>query len=254
MDRRRDGRTLTQLRSKELRTSYLSKFDGSAWYTQGQTAVVAAVNGPMAARPEQEDFSKCVVETVITRSAQIPTAGGASRAIVQTAKATRDDADSAMAALVSRCVEALVLTDQFPRCVVHVVIDILSEDGSLMAVVINAVTCALLSAGIPCRTTMAAVSVLLVPSSSSASAYSILLDPTAEEERDQHLASSTMVFALPQSGGGVIASKVDANSRGLSLQELAQLEAVSEKASRVLFEFFRNCSAPIQDADQTASL
>lgn len=250
---RSDGRSMTQLRSKELRTAYLSQFDGSAYYSQGQTAVVVGVNGPMAARPDQEDINRCIIEVVLTRAYDIPTAGGASRNIVAAARERRHAADAELTQLITRSLEAICMTEASPRCVVQVVVDILRDDGSLCAAVVNATMCALLDAGIPCRTTMAAISMMMI--SNTAGTRSLLLDPNADEEGkpDFATAASTFVFALPQSGGGVVASVVR-SSRGISTSELLQMEAASEKAARVMFEFLRNCSAPLPEEESEVSV
>lgn len=271
---RKDGRAATQLRPKELRTSTLTQFDGSAWYAQGATTVVAAVNGPMAAKADQEDFRRCVFDVVVARVSSAPTAGGASRSLVHVGRQERDDQDCELEQYISQCMRLLVLVDEMPRCVIHVTLNIIHDDGSLFAVAVNAVMCALLDAGIACRTTIAAVNLLaLHPASPAAKTVGVLLDPTSEEEapmgtgapsdpQTRVIAQATLVFMVPLSGGGLVASKLvlprhvdaDRNVRGLSIKEIGYLEAVGERAAKVMFDFFRNCSAPLPDEETEVAL
>lgn len=266
---RKDGRAATQLRPKELRTSTLTQFDGSAWYTQGASTVVAAVNGPMAAKADQEDFRRCVFEVAVARVSSAPAAGGASRSLVNLSRQEREDEDSELEQYLQQCLKLLVLVEEMPRCVIQVTMNIIKDDGALFAVAVNAMMCALLDAGIACRTTIAAVSLIALPSTTGKN-LGILLDPTSDEEASLSssddaaggIAQSTFVFALPQSGGGLVASKVvlpqqlraGSAVRGMTLKELAYLEAVGERAAKVMFEFFRNCSAPLPEEETEVSL
>lgn len=268
---RKDGRAATQLRPKELRTSTLTQFDGSAWYSQGATTVVAAVNGPMAAKSDQEDFRRCVFEVAVARVSTPPTAGGASRSLVQLSRQEREDNDSEIEQYLQQCLKLLVLVEEMPRCVIQVTVNVIKDDGALFAVAVNAMMCALLDAGIACRTTVAAISLIALPSTTGKN-VGILLDPTADEEASMSssdgnasaathvLGQATMVFALPQSGGGLVASKVllpqhvRDSVRGLSIKEIGYLEAVGERAAKVMFEFFRNCSAPLAEEETEVSL
>jgi ribonuclease PH len=272
---RKDGRAATQLRPKELRTSTLTQFDGSSWFSQGATTVVAAVNGPMAAKADQEDFRRCVFEVSVARVSSPPTAGGASRALVQVDRLEREENDSELEQYILQCLRLLVLADELPRCVVQVTVNIIKDDGSIFAAAVNAVMCALLDAGIPCRTTVAAVSLLAISPPPGAKNIGVLLDPTHDEEEmmggsdigassgtAQLVAQSTFVFALPQSGGGLVASKTrlpqhllpGSAVRGLNMKELVYLETVGERAAKVMFDFFRNCSAPTPQEETEVAL
>ncbi|KEG09994.1 putative exosome complex exonuclease 1 [Trypanosoma grayi] len=263
---RRDGRGQREMRGRELRTSELNQFDGSAWYSQGLTAVVAAVNGPVAAR--QEDYRTCDVRVYLTRAVRLPHAGGADRLCVEQQREEQQRADGEAERFLASCVEAVVLLERFPRCVLEAHLTVLSDDGALLAVAANALMCALLDAGVPCRTTIAAVCLAACadgnsgPSASSPAASSsvLLLDPTlAEEAGDeaQSYATATFVVANPSSSdksssGGVLASHVEARPGSslygcrLRAAELASMTTLAERAATILFDFFRNCNVPLE--------
>ncbi|KAL7697726.1 ribosomal RNA processing protein [Lotmaria passim] len=198
---RRDGRTALELRGREMRLSEMIEFDGSSAYAQGQTAVMVALHGPTLAK--NEVYDTCVVRVRVQHTKSLtPSAGGAERAMyeeVKLEKLIRTDALE-LESLLECTIDAVFIRDRFPRCVLVVDVVVVQDDGSLPAVALNAVMCALIDAGLPCRTTMAAVEVAAVAragekgaqtapatsSSSSAaqggSAVEFLLDPTSAEE------------------------------------------------------------------------
>lgn len=251
---RLDGRSMTQLRGKELRTTQLSQFDGSAWYAQGQTAVMAAVCGPVAARGDQDDYRRCTVEVAVVRSSHVATAGGAERSVVERRKRIQNTSDAELALYVASILQETILLDLFPRCVVQVSVDVLSDDGSLWSVALNAVMCALLDAAIPCRTTFAASQVLSLLSVDPQGRPQIQmkLDPTNTEEQALPAAgttqvSSLVVHCLAASGGGTLGSKWTTLSEGgrpLELSDVQAIETLAEKVSELLLKFFRNCGVP----------
>ncbi|KPI84271.1 putative ribosomal RNA processing protein [Leptomonas seymouri] len=218
---RRDGRTALELRGKEMRLSELAAFDGSSWYAQGQTAVMVSLHGPTLSR--NEAYDTCQVRVQVQHAHQrTPSAGGAERAIYEEMKLellTRTDAFE-LESLLESTIDAVFIRDRFPRCVLVVDVVVVQDDGSLPAVALNAVMCALLDAGLPCRTTMAAVSVAAVshadggassslssPSSTGAVAsgsnVEFLLDPTCGEETlglGHHAAGNGASAAVAEKG------------------------------------------------------
>ncbi|KPA74917.1 putative ribosomal RNA processing protein [Leptomonas pyrrhocoris] len=158
---RRDGRTALEMRGKEMKLSEMVAFDGSSWYAQGQTAVTVSLHGPTLAKSEVYDT--CLVRVRVQHArGRTPAAGGAERAVFEEVKLellTRRDAME-LASLLESTIDAVFMRERFPRCVLVVDVVVMQDDGSLPAVALNATMCALLDAGLPCRTTMAAVSVV----------------------------------------------------------------------------------------------
>ena len=251
--KRRDGRGLAELRGKELRCGQLTKFDGSVHYNQGQTAVIVTVNGPVAARLDQEKFYEAGVEVLVSRAANVVTAGGVSRAITEEERRAVSQVDAELAAIVTECARSAIILKQYPRCLIQINVFVVSDDGSLLAVAMNAVMCALLDAAVPCRTTFAAISIRAIFSSLSAAAPTLflMLDPTRVEELDNQQDPTvsggylgTFVFALPQSGGGIMASKLRRiGSSGITLtaSQMTAIVTLAEQAAAVTFDFFTNC-------------
>ncbi|ORC85017.1 putative ribosomal RNA processing protein 41B, putative,3 exoribonuclease [Trypanosoma theileri] len=268
---RRDGRGEREMRGKELQTSVFNQFDGSAWYAQGLTTVAASVNGPVAAR--QEDYRKCHVRVNVTRAARVPQAGGTDRLCLEQEREEQRRTDGETERLLTTFVEAVVLLERFPRCVLEIHVTVLGDDGSLLAVATNAVMCALLDAGVPCRTTIAAVSVAvcaphdneaLLPltssgaslSEASSSASLLLLDPTmAEEATDEvrSVATTTFILSNPNGGGGgVLASNMhlyphrSKHVKSVSAKDFAAMAALAARAAVTIFTFMQNCGVPLE--------
>ncbi|CCD14915.1 unnamed protein product [Trypanosoma congolense IL3000] len=250
---RRDGRGPCEMRGKELRASDLSQFDGSVWYSQGLTAVCVAINGPTAAR--QENYRRCTLNVRVSRMSRIPPAGGTDRLAVMEKRERQQRADGEMEQFLAGLAEAVVQLDRFPRCVLEVNVMVLMDDGALLAVAANAMMCALLDAGVPCHSTVAAVSLLLcVPAKTEDEETPVLLlDPTAAEESTDEVRSyAAATFVLMNSSDGVVASDVhmrprsSAYSRPVTPKELNAMIALAAKATETIFTFFRNCGVPLE--------
>ncbi|EPY31572.1 ribosomal rRNA processing protein 41B [Strigomonas culicis] len=170
------------------------------------------------------------------------------------------------------------MTELFPRQVLTVDVFILETDGSVASVCVNSVMAALLDSGLPCRTTVAAVSVsVMLPPPSAASLQQqqqqemvLWLDTTAEEESGASPAAGfhtvcvgTFIFANPNSGGGLVGSHLkptttcypplttSANGSAaaapvVSTDVFLSMLQLAEKASPLLFQFFRNCNEPLE--------
>lgn len=264
------------MRGKELKLSELTQFDGSAFYAQGLSAATVAIHGPTAAK--QEDYVAAVVCVRIINAISIPTAGGADRRNQEERKRQQGSRRDAweLTRLVERCVDATFMKERYPRCVLNIDVTIMSEDGSLSAVVLNAVMYALLDAGVPCRTTFAAVSVAAVTTTHD-HGLEYLLDPTALEEEmhcarpqssinseakasePECVAHGCFVMANPLSGSGLLASKVQRNmrrcrlttpgqpARSLTEAEFRAMASLAERAAVSLFGFLRQCNVPLDE-------
>ena len=204
---RRDGRTGNVIRPIEVRWGELSQADGSTWFTQGNTAVLATVVGPTAARAHQEDYKKCVVEALINRAQpSAPSCGGASRAVADQCRIKLLQADTELQAELSKVLASVVMAERYPRCTITISLNILKDDGSLFAACANAAMCALLNSGIYCRATICGVSLTKWKRTNAATAAAenvIWLDTTKDEESE--IRRESRLFSSEESPCGVAA-------------------------------------------------
>lgn len=138
--------------------------------------MIAAVYGPRAAGPRNEDPSKAVLDVIFRPASGI---GGSREAEYER--------------VISETLASVVLTALHPRCEVQVVLQAASEDGSVLGAAINAALVALVDAGVPLKRTVAAVELAY---SQGGSRFS--LDPDSAEERAAEVRgdfSSSYIYA-----------------------------------------------------------
>jgi len=169
---RPDGRLDNTLRPLSCELGCLQNCDGSAEWKSGYTAVLAAVHGPIAPRTlSQEDASGCRVSVVI-----------------KSGDATNTYEREWEACLIQQ-LAACIVTEDYPRTVVSVVLQVLTADGSVLGACLHAAVSALMDAGVALRGLPVAVTCALDCSGHRSSkkkdtpTATIQLDPVAEEEQ-----------------------------------------------------------------------
>jgi exosome complex component RRP41 len=149
--KRLDGRSLEELRKIEMKTDVVSRANGSAEVSFGNTIAIASVYGPRNLYPKFLQESKTGI--VRARYNMLPfstddrKSPGYDRRSIELSKVIRLAFEP-----------ALFLSD-FPKAVVDIFIDIIQADGSTRIAAINATSLALACAGVPMRDLVAACSV-----------------------------------------------------------------------------------------------
>jgi len=148
---RKDGRGADQMRQLRVEQGLLVQADGSARVAAGETRVMAAVYGPAESLARDEQVEKAAIEVVM----------GGDRQTEETLAA---------------CVEAVCLSSLHPRTAIRIVVQPLTQDGSLFAAVANAACLALMDAGIQLSSLFVGVTCAVLKSGE------VVADPTKEEE------------------------------------------------------------------------
>lgn len=118
--------------------------DGSASVSMGLTKVIAYVYGP---RPLNKRS-----QTVSTKASVIVDYRSATFGAIDRRRKSRGDRVSIERGMwLQKTFQEAILVDQFPRSQIEICVEILQQDGSAVSVAINAVTLALVNAGIPMR-------------------------------------------------------------------------------------------------------
>lgn len=191
---RQDGRRPNELRSFSGDMGILGgEVDGSSVFELGNTRVMASVVGPREALEKTSIAADSDVGFLNVRchAAAFSSTGGDRRA-------RNDRRLQEWSRLVEGALSSSVMAEAFPRSAVDVFVEILNADGSVLAAIINAVTLALIDAGIPMKDYVTAVSVAYVQSSTA------ILDPNRMEESGNQ-PSMTMAF-LSRTGHVVLTS------------------------------------------------
>jgi hypothetical protein len=129
------------------------------------------------------------------------------------------NADTGRAAIIRQTVTGMVLSTLHPRTVITVVVQVVRDDGSLLAAALNAATLALLDAGIPLRWMLSAVCIAC-PTDGT-----LRLDPDLEEEK---AAANALTLAFGGTDSAAAAAAAAADARGLVTSDVRGV--VNEKA------------------------
>lgn len=155
-----DGRRWNELRRLHGQIRTQAAADGSSYFEIGNTKVMCVVSGP------SEDKRRGGA-TSASASASAASGGGNANANANVAdvavsivvagfssvdrkkRARTDKRIQELQATISRALAATLHTHLYPRSTISVSLHVLSQDGSLLAALINAATLALVDAGIP---------------------------------------------------------------------------------------------------------
>lgn len=136
-------------------------------YSQGKTSIIVSLSGPTTAKRESTYEKAEVVFRLQSRvgvlAVQPLLAVGSApekrRFFEARHQQLHETYASVLLFLLQNAAESVLCLEQFPRCVIVIDVLVQEEDGGLCAAVLNGVMCAILQAGIPCRTSFAAVTV-----------------------------------------------------------------------------------------------
>ena len=247
---RRDKRTAQQMRPLKCDCSVLTRSDGSARYSVGNTAVLASVYGPADVDGRRELVDRAAVSVTV-------------RPVTGQDGPVERELEESLAGLV----RAAVLTTMYPRTLIAVTVQVLHDDGGLLAAAANAVMLALMDAGVALKSLLsAACCALCVPPAlpghaARTTAPVLVLDPSAEEEA---LAQCTFTFAfaaeqLAALTGATAAADVAvafSHTRGVFDYAADCLPAVhaAVHAAKVVAQFFRLTVTQVQQATKGTML
>ena len=135
---RLDGRRSSEMRRCEMEIDFQKTADGSARVRLGNTIVEAIVFGPMEGKRKNKERAELVVSysqaTFATRRRRERMHD---RTMVETAE------------LLKQMYEQVIITSLYPETLIDLRVQVMQDDGSVTAAVINACTLALIDAGIP---------------------------------------------------------------------------------------------------------
>lgn len=136
---RLDGRRATEVRKIRTQQGALARADGSAYYEQGHTRVLAAIYGPREPRVRSDataDRAQIRCDVSVANFASVRRRRGGDRRA------------QAVAAIVQRVFEGVVLLDSYARSQIDIYVQVLQNDGGLVVAAVNAATLALVNAGV----------------------------------------------------------------------------------------------------------
>ncbi|XP_055105960.1 exosome complex component RRP46 isoform X1 [Symphalangus syndactylus] len=210
------------LRHFACEQNLLSRPDGSASFLQGDTSVLAGVYGPAEVKVSKEIFNKATLEVILRPKIRLPGNWALLNLCI-----VPSVAEKSRERLIRNTCEAVVLGTLHPRTSITVVLQVVSDAGSLLACCLNAACMALVDAGVPMRALFCGVTCALD------SDGTLVLDPTSKQEKE---ARAVLTFALDSVERKLLMS----STKGLySDAELQQCLAAAQAASQHVFRFYR---------------
>merc|ERR1711865_129275 len=152
-------RNLDELRPTSCDLGPLSRADGSARYSSGGTEVLVAVWGPVESGAD-ENYGEASVEAHFRPISNLP--GARERQYEETIKSV---------------VKSSLVLALHPRCSFSMTVQVIEDDGAVLAATINAVFLALLDAGAPLQRAFCAAAC-------ATRGNSLMVDPSKDEEED----------------------------------------------------------------------
>lgn len=191
----------------------VARADGSARFSHGATAMLAAVYGPAEPRlMRNELMNRAFVEVNFKTTGK----GGYEEREVE--------------AFIKGAAEAVIITTMHPRAAVVIAVQQLHEDGSGLAAALNATVMALLDAGVPLLGQPVAVCVAILPDGG------VKLDPDTDTEAK---ARACVTFAFL--GTALLLSHTHGRCTST---DLSTALAAAQRAAPPLAQLVRRALAP----------
>ncbi|KAJ2848651.1 exosome non-catalytic core subunit rrp46 [Coemansia brasiliensis] len=155
---RPDRRETSQIRALHCALGQLNRADGSAQFSAGNTSVICGIYGPVDVKLYDEKLDRAHIEVKFRPDIGVPM--------------TKDKWNESA---IRSTFEREIIGQMHPRTLVQINIQVRQNDGSVDAAAINATTLALVDAGIPLRSMVAAATCAVCANGN------IVIDPTQEE-------------------------------------------------------------------------
>lgn len=140
---RLDGRKYDELRPIKIEAGVLDRADGSAYLEWGGNKVMAAVYGPRELHPRHmQKAMKAIVRCKYNM---------ATFSVSDRKRPGPDRRSNEISKVIGEALESIIFTEQFPRTVVDVFIEVLQADAGTRVAGLTAASVALADAGIPMK-------------------------------------------------------------------------------------------------------
>jgi exosome complex component RRP46 len=218
---RSDGRVAAQLRPMASEPGALVRADGSARFAHDQTEVLVSVYGPCEAKRSRERIDGATLELIVRPRMGLPL-----------------PADRELEQLLCQTLQHVVLVALHPRTAISIAVQVLANDGALIAAALHGACVALMHAGVPLRGMLGGCTVAVLPDGS------MLLDPTAAEEEEAR-SVVTLAYLIRQTAEGAPERQlILSHMRGVCTAEQYEVcKTAAQEAAGASAAFFRQALA-----------
>ncbi|XP_063235570.1 exosome complex component RRP46 [Bacillus rossius redtenbacheri] len=200
-----------KLRPLKCELFALSRPDGSAMLIQGDTAVLAAMYGPVEVKAQKMSIEKASVEAVYRPKVGVP----------RIADKTREE-------LIRNTCEISLMATLHPRTSVVVILQEMQDSGGLLSCALNAGCLALINSGISMKFLIAAVNCMINKDDA------VILDPDNKQLKES---KATLMFVFDNVQKNVVACHT---SGMFSQTQFHECLLKCREASDIVFAFYRN--------------
>jgi exosome complex component RRP41 len=142
---RLDGRRPHELRKMNARLGVLNKPNGSSLLEQGNTRILVSVYGPRECSSKAKELHDRASVSCECTMAPYSNSGERKK------RSKTDRATTELSTMLRQTFESLLFTNIFPRSQIDIYVEVLQADGGIKPAALNAVTLALIDAGLPMR-------------------------------------------------------------------------------------------------------
>lgn len=148
-----DGRRWNELRRFECKiNTHPNSSDGSSYVEQGNTKVMCMVQGPMEPSQRSQVLQNQAALEVNIKIASFST-------IVRKKKNSKEKRIIELKTTLERTFEQSIMSHLYPKTLIEINVQVLAQDGGLLSAITNAITLALIDAGIAMYDYVSAINV-----------------------------------------------------------------------------------------------
>ena len=141
--KRLDGRNLDELRKIQMKVGVLNRAAGSAYVEWGKNKILVGVYGPREAQPRHiQNPLKGIIQATYNM---------ASFSVSDRKRPGPDRRSTEISKIISRALEASILSESFPRTTIDIYLEVLEADAGTRCASLTAASLALADAGIPMK-------------------------------------------------------------------------------------------------------
>ncbi|KAM3959315.1 exosome complex component Rrp46 [Aphomia sociella] len=200
-----------KLKPMKCELNFLSKSDGSAILSQGDTVALVSVNGPLDVKMQSQSIEKSTLEVLYCSKGGKPSV-----------------ADRYKENVIKQTCETAVLGSLYPRTAITITIQELEDHGGFLSCCLNTVCLALINSGVSMRSVYASVS------SAVDETGNIVLEPT---KLQLDTARAKMNFVFDSREKSLVTSFTEGTFSEDTYREALEM---CRSASDLVFAFYRD--------------
>jgi len=203
--KRLDGRNLDELRKIQMKVGVLNRAAGSAYVEWGKNKILVGVYGPREAQPRHiQNPLKGIIQATYNM---------ASFSVSDRKRPGPDRRSTEISKIISRALEASILSESFPRTTIDIYLEVLEADAGTRCASLTAASLALADAGIPMKD-------MVVSCAAGKVDDRVVLDLMKEED---NCGQADLPVAILPKSGEIVLMQLDGHLTGEEFEKAVSL-------------------------------